>query len=184
MGEIDEESTTPNIPAIAAALARWGGLNDASLWTSRFDGHPGLNQGELTRVLEGDKPWTLSPVFANAVVSFQYVAGLNTTLPPTTPIAVTRGLQPDGQWANDPEMSVYGQDGGYIAFLDGNVVFFKDLGKKKEQLVGSNRKPTANILETIGSNQRIFSYPATPTGAVDGMPGIGSPANRTPAQAD
>lgn len=118
------------------------------------------------------------------MVSFQYVAGLDTTLPPTTPIAVTRGLQPDGQWAGDPKISVYGQDGGHIAFLDGNVIFFKDLRKKKEQLVGSNRAPTTNILETIGSTQRICSYPATPTGAVDGMAGIGSTVNRTQAQAD
>lgn len=39
-------------------------------------------------------------------------------------------------------------------------------------LLDVNGKPTSNILETIDSTQKIFSYPATLKGAVDGAPGV------------
>lgn len=40
-------------------------------------------------------------------------------------------------------------------------------------LLHVNSNPTSNILETIDSTQKIFSYPATLKGAVDGTPGVG-----------
>lgn len=171
-GEIEEGATTPDIHAIAAALARGGGLNDASMWTFSHDRHPDVNRTGLTGVvLEHGSPRTLSPGFARSALSVQFVAGLNTEMKPTTPIAFTRGLQSDGRWAKDKHTSVYGSEGGYIVFLGGNVNFFRDLRDSGGQLTTSEGARTANILETIGSEHRIFSEPATPTGALDGMPG-------------
>jgi hypothetical protein len=42
----------------------------------------------------------------------------------TTPIAVSRGLQTGGTWSKD---GVWGTDGGFIGFLDGQVRWYKNL---------------------------------------------------------
>lgn len=170
-GEIEEGSATPNIHAIAAALSRYGGLDEAKIWIVREDRHPNVKHKGLSVVFEGHPMRSLASNFAESALSVQFVAGLVNGEPlPTTPIAFTRGLQPDGTWAKNRRVSVHGEDGGYIVFLGGNVSHYKEV---RGQLLGPNEQPTSNILETIGSNQRIFSYPATPTGAIDGMPGIG-----------
>lgn len=120
LGEIGDTNTTPNIHAIAAALAREGRLNDQSAWFSANDGHPDAGQpSDLLPIIEPGPPQTLSSGFAASVLSFQFIAGLDTRMPPATPIAFTRGLRPDGGWATDRRTSVYGSDGGHIVFLAG-----------------------------------------------------------------
>ena len=53
--------------------------------------------------------------------SISLVAGLSSDAPgSTTPLAWTRGLQPDGSWSFDSPF--YGE-GGFILFLDGHVEF-------------------------------------------------------------
>lgn len=175
-GEVQETATTTNIHAIAAALARYGGVNDAFIWISESDRHPEVNRETLRTVLQSGSPRILSPEFAASALSFQFVAGLNEDMPATTPVVFTRGLRRDGQWTPEVHASVYGSDGGHVALLGLNVEFYRNLGEKGGRLRALDGKSTANILETIDSNQRIFSFPATPTGAIDGMPGIGERA--------
>lgn len=178
LGEIDEESTTPNLHAIAAALAVKGGINDASYWIAPEDRNPNVNREDLTVVLHSGPPRSLSPEFSASALSFQFIAGLNTEMATARPIAFTRGLQPNGLWAEDVNQSVNGKEGGHIVFLGGNVRFFKTLrqdetySQKEDVLKTPTGAPTANVLETIDSTARIFSHPATATGAMDGMPGI------------
>jgi hypothetical protein len=102
--------------------------------------------------------------------------------PSTTPIAFTRGLKADGTWDNNADggaRSVYGEDGGHIAFLGGNVQFYKDLGDSDAtgRLTKTNGKPTVDIRQTIptsGSQQRIYGK--------DGN--IGTPAGTPPTPAN
>lgn len=120
----DELPQTDDIHAFAFELARVGGLNDASIWFSRFDSaaHPAADA--VVNVLNRERT-ALEPNFAAARPSYTAVVrGLKVSHPSTTPIAWTRGLQPDGTWAKD---SPYGGDGGYIVFLGGNVAFHRDL---------------------------------------------------------
>lgn len=183
---------TPHIHALAGALARSGGLNDASVWFSTLERADA--EGDLT-VLSNQSSEKLHPVFLSMKPSFQYVAGVTTGMPFSTPVVFTRGLGTDGQWLGDENVSVFGQLGGNIAFLDGSIRRFMtylpreprwwdwrqrqrwaelDPGPRVD-LMNTETKPTANILETISPDQAIYSLPATPTGTPSGLPGRGTP---------
>ncbi|MDR0740090.1 MAG: prepilin-type N-terminal cleavage/methylation domain-containing protein [Puniceicoccales bacterium] len=56
----------------------------------------------------------------------------------TTPVVVSRGLQTDGTWSKD---GVWGTDGGFIGFLDGQVRWYKKIDNKLSTDTGS----TSNI---------------------------------------
>jgi hypothetical protein len=150
------------IHAVAALLAREGGLNETWMWFTPTE-------------KRGDRMWTVGrripvigedgrvePTFLKRTIfAWDFATGLSTDLPPTTPIVWTRGLRPDGTW--DPEGAVWGSEGGYIAFLGGNVMFCREL--RSTPLVRPDGTPTSNILETLPTTARIVgSGPATQHG--------------------
>lgn len=168
--------STFNIYSIAGALARYSGLNDASLWVSRMDPstNPGASQN-LGEVLNFDNQ-QLDIDFRQSALSYAYIAGLNTAMRPTTPIAYTRGLHSNGQWVPS-QVSVYGNDGGHIVFLNGEVRFYPHLGLGSEggELISTNGEPTRNVRQTITSSQSIYSSPAgADTSSPAGTSGTGS----------
>lgn len=186
----DSPEPTPSIHALAGALARSGGLNDAFLWFSRFDLEDAGN--DLTIVFDRQSG-RLNAKFLKSAPQFQYVAGLTTAMPLSTPVVFTCGLETDGQWLTDESVSVFGSLGGNIGSLDGHVRSFirripreprwwdwrerqrwatQDPGPRVE-LTDTEGKPTSNILEAISPDQAIYSLPATPTGAPSGLPGRG-----------
>lgn len=64
----------------------------------------------------------------------------------TTPVAFTRGLQHDGTWN---ETGVFGNKGGFIAFLDGSVKWYETAN----DLMSLNlKKSGASIIQEDGSN--------------------------------
>lgn len=84
-----------NVQDFALALAREAGLNDASIWFSSFDSRVPRDAGFST-VLDAGRA-ALEPRFAALRPSYTVVVrGLHADLPSHTPIAWTRGLQPDG----------------------------------------------------------------------------------------
>ena len=128
-----------DIHAFARELAR-AGLNDATCWITGSESDDAA-QAKLTVVLAPDRT-ALDPAFAAVRPSFAAaVRGLHVKLPGTTPIAWTRGLQPDGTWAKD---SPYGGKGGHILFLNGNVQFFRKL-TPDSLLRFDGQGPTADI---------------------------------------
>ncbi|MBC8011251.1 MAG: prepilin-type cleavage/methylation domain-containing protein [Burkholderiales bacterium] len=119
----DQLPQVDDIYAFARDLARLGGLNDATIWVSSQT-RDGAEYATLSTVLTSDRR-SLNPTFAATRPSIAAaVRGLKINHPATTPIAWTRGLQPDGTWSKD---SPYGGDGGHIVFLGGNVSWFRDL---------------------------------------------------------
>ncbi len=162
----------PNINALAAALARSGGLNDASIWISQSDTN-GEIRPNLSVVLDRQgQNLVINPDFNQSAVSFAYLANLTTSMPSTQPIAFTRGLQTNGQWANNP-ISVYRNDGGHVVFIGGNVNFFRDVGQQPAQgrLIASNGQRTNNVLmtQTAASGVLIFARPNAPVGQTGGQ---------------
>lgn len=144
----------------ARLLAEDAGLDNASMWTSRVD--PAFNDTDryaLVLTKDTTRPRSLSPDFKKIKPSFAVAIGkINTSMPATTPIAWTRGLQADGTWAKH---SPYGSDGGHIVFLGGNVSYFKNLGTNAAsgELVRYDGKgPTNNILEALPPGTRIGEY--------------------------
>ncbi|MEX2381501.1 MAG: type II secretion system protein, partial [Opitutales bacterium] len=170
-----QAAVTPSTHAIAAALARSGGLNDASIWISSSDKTPNIETG-LTTILTGaGTAKTIDTDFANSPLSFAYIAGRTTSMPSSAPIAFTRGLassgSPTAKWMNNSTISVYGEDGGHIVFLGGNVQFYKDVGTAGPNGTGiftyhsahaSAGDRTNNITHTWGSSEAGYSKPGIP----------------------
>ncbi len=161
------------IKAFAGALAKRGGLNEANIWVSASDQAAiAVNPGPLSTVVDRSTE-TLQTNFANSNVILSYMAasGLTTDRPSSTPVAFTRGLQTDGTWAKAGTTaadSVYGPDGGHIAFLGGNVVFFANVGDSDTngRLTAVDGKQTNNVANTLLLSSEAFVGSGTPiTGA-------------------
>jgi hypothetical protein len=148
----------------ARLLAEDAGLESASLWTSRVD--PAFNDTDrdaLVLTKAETRPRLLSPEFNKIKPSFAVALGkIDMSMPATTPVAWTRGLQPDGTWAKH---SPYGSDGGgHIVFIGGNVIFFNNLGASAatgELIRYDGQGPTNNILEALPPGTRIGEYVPT-----------------------
>jgi prepilin-type N-terminal cleavage/methylation domain-containing protein/prepilin-type processing-associated H-X9-DG protein len=152
--------------AWAMILAKAGYLNDPNVYC--FSGDSGAAKVvkksivELTTLKDNDA-WGDNP----EEFSVYLVAGVPTDAPTTTtPIAFTRGLpstlhdrvEGGDTVAKWPSTGVYGTKGGYIAFLDGHVEWFDDLGTEKEdggKLMAWDSGGTTNDIEA-----------ALPTGAL------------------
>jgi hypothetical protein len=141
----DNLPETDSVHAFAAALARDGGLNDASIWIAPTEFDLPANR-DLSTVLTADRG-AVRPEFLRARLAYTVVArGLNASHPSTTPIAWTRGLRPDGTWAKD---SPYGGEGGQIVFLGGNVAFYRNLTASPFIRFGSNGATTTDVREAL-----------------------------------
>ncbi|WP_221028824.1 type II secretion system protein [Actomonas aquatica] len=141
-------------------IARFGGLNDPTLFVSKLDDAIDPNALPLT-VLDPDvtTPPTLHPdLTALPTLSWNVVAGLRAGDPPTTPIAFTRGLRTDGTWSgegtadDDPNRGPYGDAGGFIVFLGGNVEFFASI---EDRLVSNTGRPTSNLRQAVPNRSTV-----------------------------
>lgn len=130
----DQLPQVDDIHTFAFELARLGGLNDATIWISVVENR---SDSRVSTVLNSTRT-ALEPTFAAIRPSFAAaVRGLRANHPSTTPIAWTRGLQPDGTWSKD---SPHGGDGGHIVFLGGNVSWFR-----KAELIDREGRPTTDL---------------------------------------
>lgn len=147
----------------AFILAKYVGLNGASVWFTHMDN--ALANITLPRSVFAGNISTAtgpSPNFASIPLSIVVAANVSTDAPATTtPIAWTRGLQPDGTWSPD---SPWHGTGGHIAFLDGHVEWFDKLNAADPtaSLVIAPGWPdagnlTANITEALPPGAVILS---------------------------
>ena len=114
------------------ALATDGGATDVSLYYSNCSGK---KKGKIIDSKDIKSDWV-------------FLGGISTDTLAGTPILHSRGLQEDGSWKAKPD-SVYGTDGGLIAFLDGRVEY---CSHAKEVLVHyETGKETGKISEAIPS---------------------------------
>jgi hypothetical protein len=149
-----------NIWDYAGALARDGGLNDATIWSIGVDPAAADTAAYLSTVLTSDRHG-LDSAFRKLAPSWAVPLGqLNTDMPATMPIGWTRGLRPDGTWAPH---SPFGEIGGHVVFLGGNVAFYRNV---KDELVRFDGKgKTSNILEALPPGTRIGEYVPSETEA-------------------
>lgn len=177
-GELSETvgATTPSLHAIAAALARSGGLNDASVWISSSDKHAYVYPAGQTTVLTGTTTKTITPEFKSSGLSYAYIAGLNTSFPSNIPVVFTRGLNvgSGGTWIKTANHGVYGDEGGYIVFLGGHVAFYENVGLTAQTGIfthystGEKTNVMRYALPDHSYGQRFYSYPAGPSGSPAG----------------
>lgn len=164
---LEHQDTLPAATDIwdyARILADDTGLTYPGLWQSKDDPASDLVTRMPSSVLAPGtaKPRPLDPDFRQLKPSVAVALGkLNTRMPSTTPIAWTRGLQPNGTWSAH---SPYGTTGGYITFLGGYTAFFKGLNYGEGDLIRFDGKgQTANILEALPPGTRISEYIPTPS---------------------
>jgi len=137
---------------VAAALANRGGLNDCMVWFSSADrATRDAPPAAFASVILHDDGTTNTAFMQQRALAWDFVTGLTTRHPPTTPVAWTRGLRRDGSW--DRRTSVYGEDGGWIAFLGGNVRFYPDL--QASPLMTPQGEPTSDIVAALPAGARI-----------------------------
>jgi len=166
-------------------LARYGGFDDPSLLVSNLDAAVDQTAVPLL-VLDPTvtSPPTVDTQFSSlGTTSFNVVAGLRLGDRATTPLAFTRGLTTDGTWSevgsseDDPNRGVYGETGGHIVFLGGNVEFYSSID---DQLVGNTGRPTSNIRQALPN--RTNGTAAVQILGQDSANGVASP-NGVNAQA-
>lgn len=162
-------SATTTIYTFAAALAQGGGINDGSLWISPSD--PKAPIVTVGTILNPTKT-AVDTTFAASEISFQVVAGIGVSSGSTTPVAFTRGLNTSGRWLKTND-AVYGDDGGHIVFVGGNVAFYHDLGTGSTdgKLIASDGTKTNDITKTMKASTTVAflgSTSAKITGASTG----------------
>ncbi len=166
-------------------VARYGGYNDPALLFSKLDA--AVDQTALPpTVLDPSvtSPPTLAAAFtATGTTSFNVVAGLRAGDAPTSPLAFTRGLRPDGTWTgnttaeDDPNRGVYGDTGGHIVFLGGNVTFYTAV---ENTLIANTGRPTSNVREAVPV--RTNGDAAVRILGQDTANGVASPNGTAPAR--
>ncbi len=145
----------------AVVLARRGYLNDPNKYCFSGDNQTSVVE-QNTIVKEGEPSATSTDAWTRIdgqelEFSVYLVAGVPANAPfSTTPIAFSRGIPVDGKWPG--KEGVYGAKGGWIAFLDGHVDWFDNLGTEEEGLlVKWNGGKTNDIRETLPSTCVILS---------------------------
>jgi len=144
-----------------APVHRWAGilarntlLSDPTFYFARNDPH--FDGTYPTAIIDPQASARnrLDPSFTtDRVLAWEFVGGVKSTDPATTPVAYTRGLRPDGSgW--DAETGVYKNVGGYIAFLGGNVNFYSTTNDPAPGLFTSNQSGarTADLRQAIPFN--------------------------------
>ncbi|MDR1433500.1 MAG: type II secretion system GspH family protein [Puniceicoccales bacterium] len=107
--------------------------------------------------------WRINPDFENFPLGVVVISGISSRAPAaTTPIAYTRGLDAgSGRWrpADGPDGGIYGEEGGFIVFLDGHVEFYANLTDEANALVDYyTGEKTSRISEAVNCGARALSW--------------------------
>jgi prepilin-type N-terminal cleavage/methylation domain-containing protein len=154
--EADAFGSVRNASDWASVLARLYGLNDAELYFVKNDPAMAKKTVPFPKFVgrKVDHMWIKDEQFAQIPLSVVFIAPLSPYAPPsTTPLAYTRGLDiSTGEWRD----GVYGDEGGFVVFLDGHVQFFTSL---KDRLVRYGRyDTTSDIREAVHPDACAFDW--------------------------
>lgn len=192
-GRLPDPQNLGNQITAAAPVFRWPGilakngvLADPTFYFAKNDPHFDGTYPAAILDPQSTARNQLDPSFTtNRVLAWEFVGGVKSNDPATTPVAYTRGLRPDGSgW--DVNTGVYKTVGGYIAFLGGNVNFYNGTGDPAPGIFTSNNTgvKTADLRQAIPFNSnaaftaRLYGTPPAGT-ALLGDPN-GTPASRGP----
>jgi len=154
-------------------LARAGTLSEPALYFSLLD--PAFDGLMPPAILNPQNRNVVDTSFgaAGRELSWEFVGGLRMSDPASTPVAFTRGLLPSGSW--DPDNGVYGDLGGYVVFLGGNVEFFSDTATDKFINTQTGER-TDNLLEALPRRPGIKIW-ASSRGGIGQPSGTDAPSS-------
>ncbi len=146
-----------SVQGVAEFLAKQVDLTDASIWIIGADPLVAEYTGTLPAIVgyrdNTNKYNTSEDWKSDSPVGYDFAINISGNAPTsTTPLIWTRGLGAEtaGQWGKDTPWGL----GGHIAFLDGHVQFYNELGLEDGQLVNpDNGQQTAVLTEVFDSSQ-------------------------------
>jgi len=162
-----DTSSGATIQSWAGVLARSAGLNQPSFYFSKNDSnYPAVLPPSIIDIAPSGAA-ALNAEFsaATTILAIEVVGGLRLSDPSTCPLAYTRGLKEDGEW--DIAAGTYQAEGGHIAFIGGNVVYYKNLTETENQQVKAKASGaasrTSNIKEALPyRTNRVKIYATSP----------------------
>ena len=145
-----------NIYGVGSFLAKQVDLTDASIWiigsdpavadySSALPAVVGFRNNE--NVYEDSEDWV-----SGVPVGYDFAIGISGNAPTsTTPLTWTRGMNTGtGTWGKDTPWGL----GGHIAYLDGHVQFYTELGEEDGQLVNpTNGRQTKKMSDLYTADQ-------------------------------
>ncbi|MDR0693574.1 MAG: type II secretion system GspH family protein [Puniceicoccales bacterium] len=160
-----ELNNCKNAAEWAGVLSKHEELNAASIFIFNDDYLVESNHRAIPKTIGIRKngQWSINPDFENFPLSVVVISGIAGRAPAdTTPIAYTRGLDPEtGKWrpAKGNNGGVYGESGGIIVFLDGHVEFYPNLTDEANILVNYyTGEKTSKISEAVNGGARALSW--------------------------
>jgi prepilin-type processing-associated H-X9-DG protein len=145
------------VAGVAEFLAKNSDLTDASIWIIGSDPLVAQFDAQLPAIVgfrNADNAFETADLWtAAAPVGYDFALGVGGNDPTTTtPLLWTRALTTEGTW---PNTSPWGL-GGHIAFLDGHVSYYTEIGPEDGQLVDpANGNLTNNISDLVTESNII-----------------------------
>jgi len=181
-------ATGQKMRQIGLAVAAYQNVTGHSLsanslgdWISRLAEETGIREGELYLFEEdplvaatvesippvivrksGISAWELIDEFDSLPIGVTVASGVSFMAnASTTPIVWTRGLTSEGYWLDhdNERAGIYGDDGGFIVFMDGHVEFFRNLESEGGRLVSyADGRRTSDIREALGPGVVAYDF--------------------------
>ncbi|MGB1127667.1 MAG: pilus assembly FimT family protein [Opitutales bacterium] len=134
--KLQDTKSGDNIHGVAEFLAKNADLTDASIWLIGADPAVADYPQELPVIIgfrDSDNAFQVASEWETSVpVGYDFAIAISGNAPAsTTPLAWTRGLTTSGTWGKNTPWGL----GGHIAYLDGHVTFYTELGDEDGQLV-------------------------------------------------
>jgi prepilin-type N-terminal cleavage/methylation domain-containing protein/prepilin-type processing-associated H-X9-DG protein len=150
-----------NIYGVGSFLAKQVDLTDASIWIIGSDPAVADYTATLPAVVgfrNADNVYENSDDWLSGVpIGYDFAIGISGNAPAsTTPLTWTRGMDTrTGTWGRNTPWGL----GGHIAYLDGHVLFYTELGTEDGQLVNPSSGQQTNSMNDLYTPAQIKEAP-------------------------
>lgn len=164
--KLTDAGFTDDIFGVGSFLAKQVDLTDASIWIIGSDPAVADYTATLPAVVgfrNSDNVYTVSDDWVNGVpIGYDFAIGISGNAPTsTTPLTWTRGMDVrTGTWGRNTPWGL----GGHIAFLDGHVLFYTELGTEDGQLVNPTTGQQTVRMSDIYTSAQIKEAPTYSSG--------------------
>jgi prepilin-type N-terminal cleavage/methylation domain-containing protein/prepilin-type processing-associated H-X9-DG protein len=157
----DPDVSLSDVAGVAQFLAKHVDLTDASIWIIESDPAVAAYAELLPAIVgfrDSENAFQTSTEWVQAVpVGYDFAVGVSGNAPTsTTPLLWTRALTSSGTWGQNSPWGL----GGHIAFLDGHVLFYNELGTEDGQLVNPDTGEQTVNIQDVHDLADIMEAPA------------------------
>jgi prepilin-type N-terminal cleavage/methylation domain-containing protein/prepilin-type processing-associated H-X9-DG protein len=157
----DPGVTLANVAGVGQFLAKHSDLTDASIWIIGSDKTVSEYGGTLPTIIgyrdTANAFQTSTEWLATVPTGYEFAIGISGNAPTsTTPLLWTRGLTSSGTWGINSPWGL----GGHIAYLDGHVLFYTELGAEDGQLVTPQTGALTVDIGDVHTSANIMTSPA------------------------